>query len=50
MGIIGFVDDYIKVFSNKNGLAGKFKIIGQVSMGLIVSVIIRHLALQLRKR
>ena len=41
MGIIGFVDDYIKVFkNNKNGLAGKFKIIGQVSMGLIVSVII----------
>ena len=37
MGIIGFVDDYIKKFkNNKDGLSGKFKIIGQVGLGLIV--------------
>ena len=37
LGFVGFVDDYIKVFKqNKKGLAGKFKIIGQVSLGLIV--------------
>lgn len=38
LGLIGFVDDYIKVFlKNKEGLAGKFKILGQVSLGLIVA-------------
>ncbi|QZT36282.1 phospho-N-acetylmuramoyl-pentapeptide-transferase [Halosquirtibacter xylanolyticus] len=38
LGAIGFVDDYIKVFrKNKDGLAGKFKIVGQVSLGLIVA-------------
>lgn len=38
LGIIGFIDDYIKVFlKNKAGLAGKFKIIGQVGLGLIVA-------------
>lgn len=37
MGIIGFVDDYIKIFKkNKKGLKGRFKIIGQVVLGLIV--------------
>src|SRR5689334_11341468 len=37
MGLIGFLDDYIKVFrKNKEGLAGKFKIVGQVGLGLIV--------------
>jgi phospho-N-acetylmuramoyl-pentapeptide-transferase len=37
LGIIGFIDDYIKIFKkNKKGLAGKFKILGQVSLGLIV--------------
>src|SRR4051812_21865358 len=37
LGLIGFLDDYIKVFKkNKEGLAGKFKIIGQVGLGLIV--------------
>ena len=36
-GAIGFIDDYIKVFKkNKEGLAGKFKIIGQVGGGIIV--------------
>ena len=36
-GLIGFLDDYIKVFKkNKEGLAGRFKIVGQVLVGLIV--------------
>jgi phospho-N-acetylmuramoyl-pentapeptide-transferase len=39
MGAIGFVDDYIKVFKkDKQGLKGKFKIIGQVGLGLIVGL------------
>lgn len=39
LGLIGFLDDYIKVFrKNKQGLAGKFKIIGQVSLGLIIGL------------
>ncbi|ABG59992.1 phospho-N-acetylmuramoyl-pentapeptide-transferase [Cytophaga hutchinsonii] len=39
LGFIGFMDDYIKVFKkNKEGLQGKFKIIGQVSLGLIVGL------------
>jgi phospho-N-acetylmuramoyl-pentapeptide-transferase len=37
MGFIGFLDDYIKVFKkNKAGLKGKFKVLGQVGLGLIV--------------
>jgi len=37
LGTIGFVDDYIKVFrKDKKGLAGKFKILGQIGLGLIV--------------
>ena len=37
LGLIGFVDDYIKVFKkNKKGLAGKFKVIGQIGVGIIV--------------
>jgi len=37
LGTIGFIDDYIKVFKkNKEGLAGRFKILGQVGMGLIL--------------
>jgi len=37
MGMIGFLDDYIKVFKkNKEGLKGTFKVIGQVTLGLIV--------------
>lgn len=40
LGAIGFIDDYIKVFkNNKDGLAGRFKIIGQVGVGLIVGSI-----------
>ena len=39
LGIIGFADDYIKVFKNdKEGLRGWFKIIGQVGLGLIVGL------------
>jgi phospho-N-acetylmuramoyl-pentapeptide-transferase len=39
LGLIGFLDDYIKVFKkNKEGLAAKFKIIGQVGIGLIVGI------------
>ena len=37
LGIIGFIDDYIKVFkNNKNGLNGYFKILGQVILGLYI--------------
>lgn len=37
MGIIGFLDDYIKVFKkNKQGLPGKFKVVGQVVLGIVV--------------
>ena len=39
LGVIGFIDDYIKIFKkNKEGLAGRFKIIGQVVLGLIVGM------------
>lgn len=39
LGFIGFTDDYIKVFKkDKKGLSGKFKILGQVSLGLIVAL------------
>lgn len=39
LGTLGFLDDYIKVFKkNKEGLKGKFKIVGQVGLGLIVGL------------
>ncbi|TJZ50803.1 phospho-N-acetylmuramoyl-pentapeptide-transferase [Sphingobacterium olei] len=39
MGTIGFLDDYIKVFrKNKEGLAGRFKVIGQVGLGTIIAI------------
>ena len=39
LGLIGGIDDYIKVFKkNKDGLNGKFKVIGQVSLGLFVGL------------
>lgn len=39
LGLIGFLDDYIKVFKkDKKGLAGKFKVVGQVGLGLIVGL------------
>ncbi len=40
MGVIGFIDDYIKVYrKDKQGLAGRFKILGQVGLGIIVGLI-----------
>ncbi|HBB91236.1 MAG: phospho-N-acetylmuramoyl-pentapeptide-transferase [Bacteroidetes bacterium GWF2_49_14] len=40
LGFIGFLDDYIKVFKkNKEGLAAKFKVAGQVSLGLVVGLV-----------
>ncbi len=39
VGLIGFLDDYIKIFKkNKEGLAGRFKIMGQVVLGVIVAL------------
>jgi phospho-N-acetylmuramoyl-pentapeptide-transferase len=41
LGLIGFLDDYIKVFKkNKEGLAGRFKIVGQVGVGLFVGIML----------
>jgi phospho-N-acetylmuramoyl-pentapeptide-transferase len=41
LGVIGFLDDYIKVFrKNKDGLAGKSKVVGQIGVGLIVGCIL----------
>ena len=41
MGIIGFLDDYIKVFrKNKEGLRAKFKLLGQIVLGLIVGLVL----------
>ena len=39
LGMVGFLDDYIKVFKkNKEGLAGRFKVMGQVGLGIIIGV------------
>ncbi|MFA5818316.1 MAG: phospho-N-acetylmuramoyl-pentapeptide-transferase [Bacteroidales bacterium] len=39
LGLVGFLDDYIKIFKkNKAGLAGRFKIVGQIGLGLIVGL------------
>lgn len=41
MGTIGFIDDYIKIFKkDKEGLKGRFKVIGQVGLGLIVGTVL----------
>ena len=41
LGFLGFLDDYIKIFKkDKEGLKGKYKIIGQVSIGLIVGLVL----------
>ncbi len=43
LGLIGFIDDYIKVFKkHKEGLRGKYKIIGQVVLGLAVGLLIMY--------
>ncbi|MBQ8544179.1 MAG: phospho-N-acetylmuramoyl-pentapeptide-transferase [Alistipes sp.] len=40
LGTLGFLDDYIKTFRhNKDGLKGKFKIVGQVGLGIIVGIV-----------
>ena len=51
LGAIGFLDDYIKVFKkNKEGLAGRFKIVGQVGVGIIVgSILYFHPDIQVHK-
>jgi phospho-N-acetylmuramoyl-pentapeptide-transferase len=39
LGFIGFMDDYIKIFKkNKAGLAGKFKVAGQIGLGIIIGI------------
>ncbi|MEM8999730.1 MAG: phospho-N-acetylmuramoyl-pentapeptide-transferase [Bacteroidota bacterium] len=41
MGIIGFIDDYIKIFKkDKKGLKGRFKVMGQIVLGLIVGAVL----------
>lgn len=41
LGCIGFLDDYIKVFKkNKEGLKGKFKVVGQIGIGLLVGAVL----------
>jgi len=41
LGAIGFIDDYIKVFKkDKQGLAGRFKIMGQVGLGILIGCIL----------
>ncbi len=43
MGAIGFIDDYIKVFKkNKQGLKGRFKIVGQVTLGAFVGLMLYY--------
>jgi phospho-N-acetylmuramoyl-pentapeptide-transferase len=52
LGLIGFLDDYIKVFrKNKEGLAAKFKILGQVVAGLVIgSVLYFHPDIVIREK
>ncbi|MBK6644081.1 MAG: phospho-N-acetylmuramoyl-pentapeptide-transferase [Bacteroidia bacterium] len=52
LGAIGFLDDYIKVFKkDKKGLAGKFKVIGQIGLGLIVGALLYfHQGVVVRER
>ncbi|MBQ6098032.1 MAG: phospho-N-acetylmuramoyl-pentapeptide-transferase [Bacteroidales bacterium] len=43
LGLIGFIDDYIKVFKkHKEGLRGKYKVVGQVMLGLVVGLLIMY--------
>lgn len=43
LGLVGFIDDYIKVFrKNKEGMPGKYKIIGQVVLGIVVGLTIMY--------
>ena len=51
LGLIGFIDDYIKVFKkDKRGLAGRFKVVGQIGLGLLVgSILYNHPAVVVRQ-
>jgi phospho-N-acetylmuramoyl-pentapeptide-transferase len=41
LGVIGFIDDYLKVLKkNKDGLAGRFKVVGQIGVGIIVGAML----------
>ncbi len=42
MGMIGFLDDYLKKTRGKAGLPGKYKVLGQVLLGLVVGLLIMH--------
>lgn len=43
LGLIGFIDDYIKVFKkDKQGMPGKYKVLGQVMLGLVVGLTIMY--------
>jgi len=42
MGAIGFLDDYFKLTRGKQGLSGKYKILGQVGLGLIVGLVMLY--------
>lgn len=52
LGTIGFIDDYIKVFrGNKDGLAGRFKVVGQIGVGLIIGAVMWwHPAISIKER
>lgn len=52
MGIIGFIDDYIKIFrKNKKGLKGRFKVLGQVVLGIMVgATLFFHPEVTMRER
>ncbi|WP_341901825.1 MULTISPECIES: phospho-N-acetylmuramoyl-pentapeptide-transferase [Fluviicola] len=52
LGAIGLIDDYIKVFKkNKEGLKGKFKVVGQIGVGIIVgSILYFHPDVQVHKK
>ena len=51
MGLIGFVDDYIKIYKkDKDGLKGRFKVLGQIGLGIIVgSFLYFHPAVQMKE-
>lgn len=51
MGVIGFLDDYIKIFrKKKEGLKGRFKVIGQIGLGVVVgSVMLFHPDVEMRE-
>jgi len=52
MGIIGFTDDYLKIYKkNKDGLKGRFKILGQVSLGILVGAMLYfHPQVQMKEK